>query len=187
MYSYYITCNYTDTPIVSVLPQSPYMVQVGDQASLWCRGEGLPTPTIQWYKNNEMVYPSANLLLQVLYIPTDSPHTTVYTCIATNNAGNRNQTTKTDVLVNVCGMSINYYLHKYHYHMFICIAKCPQLHTPKNGTVYIHLGDDCKSNAIFKCNPGHALNGSYHLECVDGKWSNFIPTCVKKQAPEPTN
>ena len=27
----------------------------------------------------------------------------------TNNAGNRNQTTKTNVLVNVCGTSINYY------------------------------------------------------------------------------
>jgi len=59
------------------------MVQVGDQASLWCRGEGLPTPTVQWYKNNEMVYPSANLLLQVLYIPTDSLHITLYTCVAT--------------------------------------------------------------------------------------------------------
>ena len=85
---------------------SPYTIHVGDQASLWCRAQGLPAPTVHWYKDNVAISHSADLLLQVLYIPTKAPHTTVYTCIARNTAGEVNQTTNTTVLVNVCGMYI---------------------------------------------------------------------------------
>ena len=59
------------------------------------------------------------------------------------------------------------------------IEKCPQLDTPTNGMVYITLSNGCKSNAIFKCDPGYILNGSYHLECVDSKWNDLTPTCVE--------
>ena len=95
-----------DAPVVSILPLSPYTIHVGDQASLWCRAQGLPTPTVQWYKDYKAIYDSADLLLQVLYIPTNAPHTTVYTCVARNNAGQMNQTTNSTILVNVCGTHI---------------------------------------------------------------------------------
>jgi len=83
------------------MPQSSLTVGVGDQVSIWCRAEGLPTPTVQWYKNDEIVIPDADMTLQVMDVPTNSLHNTVYTCVAKNSAGNMNHTMKIHTSVSV--------------------------------------------------------------------------------------
>ena len=96
-----ILLNCVDAPIVSLMPQSSLTAGVGDQVSIWCRAEGLPTPTVQWYKNGEVVNPNADMILQVMDVPTNSLHNTVYTCVARNSAGNMNHTMKVDTSVSV--------------------------------------------------------------------------------------
>ena len=83
------------------MPQSSLTVDVGDLVSIWCRAEGLPVPTVQWYKNNEVVNPNADMTLQVMDVPTNSLHNTVYTCVAKNSAGNMNHTVKIETYVSV--------------------------------------------------------------------------------------
>ena len=69
---------------IQITPQSPYTVSVGDTVSLWCRAIGLSTPTVQWYQNDKPVKSHAEPLVQVFEVPTSTPHTTVYTCVARN-------------------------------------------------------------------------------------------------------
>ena len=61
-------------------------MKVGDTLSLYCRASGLPDPTVKWYEGSQ---PVRSVVEQVLEVPTESPHTTVYTCIGSNRIGNR--------------------------------------------------------------------------------------------------
>ena len=104
-----------DPPLVSISSQPSLMVKVGAQLSLYCTAQGLPNPTVQWYKGSQPVILKANALLQLLNVPTQSPHTTVYTCIGRNRIG----TTPANVTVIVegthaelCHFSIVHILYK---------------------------------------------------------------------------
>ena len=60
--------------------------------------EGNPIPVIKWYNNNAAV---PQKLGHLYLVPTDSPHTTKYTCEGTNNAGNMKNTARASVVVIV--------------------------------------------------------------------------------------
>ena len=45
--------------------------------------KGIPIPQVQWYSEGFPVYPSQSFYQQVYVVPTDSPHTTTYTCVET--------------------------------------------------------------------------------------------------------
>ena len=83
------------------MPKSSLTASVGDQISVWCRAEGVPTPTVQWYKNDEIVSPNVDMIMQVMEVPTDTAHNTMYTCVARNFAGNKNHTITVDSSVSV--------------------------------------------------------------------------------------
>ena len=75
-----------ETPQMIISPsQSPHRVTVGTQLLLYCAAEGLPTPTVQWHSNGFPLHPLQQPYQQLYLVPTDSPHTTVYTCIGRNN------------------------------------------------------------------------------------------------------
>jgi len=60
--------------------------------------EGHPIPSIKWYKNSILI----PLNLAHLYlVPTDSPHTTKYTCEGKNTAGNMTNTARASIVVIV--------------------------------------------------------------------------------------
>lgn len=40
-------------------------------------------PFVQWYSEGYPVYPTPQAYQQIYLVPTDSPHTTVYTCVGT--------------------------------------------------------------------------------------------------------
>ena len=62
---------------------------MGGLVTLYCVALGRPTPTVQWYKGNTAVTPIPTLYQQIFIAPTNTPHTTNYTCKGINYAGNR--------------------------------------------------------------------------------------------------
>jgi len=84
-------------------PQSPLTVSVNDSLRLFCTAKGLPVPDIYWYEDgNPIIQP----LPQLYLVPTKSPRTTNYTCVATNNAGGKKRQISSSIIVTVKGRLI---------------------------------------------------------------------------------
>ena len=80
----------------------PHRVTVGTQLLLYCAAEGIPTPTVQWYSNGVLLlHPLQQTHQQLYLVPTDSPHTTVYTCIGRNSFKGVNHVSQANVTVIV--------------------------------------------------------------------------------------
>ena len=89
----YLNCNNNlsvsvDPPFVSIANESPYMTNVGSLAILYCRAIGKPIPRVQWYKDDTTVNSISSSFQQSFIVPTNMPHTTVYTCKGINYIGN---------------------------------------------------------------------------------------------------
>ena len=91
-----------DAPIVSISPPSPPIIHVGDNyLLLLCNAKGLPIPTVQWFLGDKAIKGFTELYEQAYYVPTTSPHKTVYTCVSKNKAGGEIRTVKSNVTVTV--------------------------------------------------------------------------------------
>ena len=77
---------------------------VGDRLFLLCSACGLPLPKVQWYENNTLIDRQPP---ELILVPTRSPHTTEYTCVASNNAGNMTHTIRRSITVIVTGIVVN--------------------------------------------------------------------------------
>ena len=77
------------------------MVSVGETLLLYCIAEGLPIPTIKWYKNHTLI---PQQISQVYLASTDTIGTTVYTCEGENNAGNMKNKAHANITVIVESM-----------------------------------------------------------------------------------
>ena len=77
-----------DCPLVFIANKSPYIVKVGSLAILFCSATSVPSLLVQWCKD-EVTCRSPQLDQSFYVVPTDVPHTTVYTCKAMNNVANR--------------------------------------------------------------------------------------------------
>ena len=60
---------------------------------------------MQWYQNNKPVKPHAEPFVQDYVVPTNDPHTTVYTCIARNFTANVNHNITANITLIVQGIS----------------------------------------------------------------------------------
>lgn len=92
-----------DVPTVLIdgnMQPSDEVLYVGDTKQLVCTAKGFPTPMVQWYKDNQPVEDSAPSF-KVLDVPTKMPQITMYTCVATNYAGNKQHTRETKITVEV--------------------------------------------------------------------------------------
>ena len=101
---YYVTVIFItlESPQVIISPaQSPHRVTVGTQLLLYCAAEGLPTPTVQWHSNDIPLHPLQQPYQQLYLVPTDSPHTTVYTCIGRSNIRGVDHVAQANVTVTV--------------------------------------------------------------------------------------
>ena len=79
-------CLSLEPPQMIISPsQSPHRITVGTQQLLYCAAEGLPTPTVQWLSNGVPLHPLQQPYQQLYLVPTDAPHTTVYTCMGRNH------------------------------------------------------------------------------------------------------
>ena len=76
---------------------------MGSLGTLYCRASGKPIPTVQWYKDDIAVNPLSSYYQQVFLVPTDNPHTTVYTCVGINYAGNKKHVRSANITVIVKG------------------------------------------------------------------------------------
>jgi len=74
-------------------------VCVRDFESVLYRAEGLPIPTVQWYKDDRAVKIRAELYEQSYHFPTNYPHKTTYTCVSKNKTGGLIRTTKANLTV----------------------------------------------------------------------------------------
>lgn len=79
------------------------MTNMGSVGVLYCRATGKPIPTVQWYNGGFPVNPIPSYFQQVLLVPTDTSHTTVYTCVGINYAGNKKHTRFANITVIVEG------------------------------------------------------------------------------------
>ena len=73
-------------PRVVITPSSPQTVVVGDVLKLNCTATGLPTPTVQWFRNGVAVTPIALKSLQYSEIPALSQQNVIFTCTGINYA-----------------------------------------------------------------------------------------------------
>ena len=90
------------------------MINVSSLAILYCIATGKPIPRVQWYKNDTAVNPISSPLEQAFRIPTNIPHTTVYTCKGTNYIENVKYTRSASITVIVKGINV----------IQICNCKC---------------------------------------------------------------
>ena len=59
----------------------------------------------------------------------------------------------------------------------VCRAPCAKLREPTDGSVR-QAGFRHNERRHFDCRPDYYLQGSGVLTCVDGRWSDFAPTCL---------
>ena len=65
-------------------PSSQIRAPVGSQLPLYCIAvKGYPIPVVQWHSKGIPVHPLSQPYQQIYLVPTDSPHTTTYTCVGT--------------------------------------------------------------------------------------------------------
>lgn len=76
---------------------------MGNVAVVYCQAKGKPIPTVQWYNGNRAVNPLPMYFQQALLVPTNTPHTTVYTCVSINYAGNKRYKRSASITVIVKG------------------------------------------------------------------------------------
>ena len=95
-----------DAPHVSIVNRSPYITNVGSVGVLYCRASGKPIPTVQWYKGGFPINRIPLYFQQALLVPTDTPHSTVYTCVGINYAGKKKHTRSANITVIVEGKQI---------------------------------------------------------------------------------
>uniref|UniRef100_A0A668SEB3 Ig-like domain-containing protein n=1 Tax=Oreochromis aureus TaxID=47969 RepID=A0A668SEB3_OREAU len=105
-----VFCSVADVPLMREFPSaftpprivhhpSDVVVKVGNPATLSCRADGSPKPTIEWLRNNQPLE-TANRELQPMILSDGSlfflsveggrqrqSHEGVYTCVARNSAG----------------------------------------------------------------------------------------------------
>ena len=81
--------------------QSPYITSVGSVGILYCRAAGKPIPTVQWFKDGFPFNRIPSYFQQALLVPTDTPHTAVYTCVGINYVGNKKYTRSANITVIV--------------------------------------------------------------------------------------
>ena len=97
-----VSVIYTDSPRIAIDPsQSIYTVNVGTKLILHCIVNGLPIPTIQWYKNHVLIPQKSS---PFYLASTDTPGITVYTCTGKNNAGNMENIARANIAVAVKSM-----------------------------------------------------------------------------------
>ena len=89
------------------------MTNVGSLAILSCKAIGKPIPRVQWYKDDIAVSAMSLSFQQTFIVPTNTPHTTVYTCKGTNYIENVKYTRSASITVIVKGNMIQ-----------ICNCKC---------------------------------------------------------------
>ena len=92
----------TDPPMINITKGSSYLTTVGENLTITCKAEGLPTPTVQWYKNDTVIKDSANVSVQELNVITTFPHTAVYTCVARNYLNTTNENVTVTVQGIIC-------------------------------------------------------------------------------------
>jgi len=146
------------------------MVKVGTNLSLYCTAHGLPNPTVQWYKGSQPIKSEKKAFLKV---PTQSPHTTLYTCIGRNTIGN----TPANITVIIEGMQ-NYVVTLPN--MFYSLEICPPSPAaPVNGKKLV-IPDSAgfEKYAVFSSDDGYNLQGSSLTECKMGRWSSSSSVCV---------
>ena len=93
----------TDSPVVIIDPsQSPYVVSVGTRLFLDCQAHAQPAPKVQWHKNGVTALSyAAQKFRQSYRVPNVVPHSTIYSCVVTNNAGNTTNTVEKSITVTV--------------------------------------------------------------------------------------
>ena len=93
----------SDSPQVIISPSSPHTAVVGSQLKITCTANGLPTPTVQWFRSGVAVSPVALKSVQYSVVSSHPQLNVVYICVSKNYAGNITQTVYADIIVNVIG------------------------------------------------------------------------------------
>ena len=77
---------------------------------LYCEAHGQPTPVVQWYSGATVLNYVAQQFHQSYRVPTDVPHSTVYTCVVTNNADDATHTMRKNIQIIVQSRLFTWYI-----------------------------------------------------------------------------
>ena len=72
-------------------------IVVGDLLQINYTANGLPTPTVQWFRNGVSVSSVALMSLQYSEVLA---HSIAFTCVGANDAGNKTRSMHTNIIVN---------------------------------------------------------------------------------------
>ena len=88
-----------DAPIVRITPsKSPYITKVGPDFLLHCSADGIPSPSVQWYKDGQPFTAMTLESSQDVYISrSSSSDSALYECVATNYPGNKKEQRKAKI------------------------------------------------------------------------------------------
>ena len=88
----------------------------------------MSVPEVQWYSNNLPVFPIPQVYQQIYVVPTNSPHTTTYTCVGTTHSeGVKTDERKVNIIVTVESKLIcicDQILENSSRHKICCIPPC---------------------------------------------------------------
>ena len=85
---------------MTIVPDPPYLIS-NKPLRIVCIAEGRPIPTVQWYKINTIALDDPSSEVSILVISGYSEDCVMYTCVATNNAGNKQHVIQKHITIDL--------------------------------------------------------------------------------------
>lgn len=148
-------------PTISQGPQDT-VVDLYDEVSLVCMASGNPQPTIQWFKDGQMIMEENSQTLTISSI--DLPDRGLYSCTATNTQGSA---TSERAVVNIRGIQ-----------QYLMAVYVPSTSQPFTGVDLAQSSQLREAELLFLLEVHYYVCVSFLLRLFEQNTENCVPVCV---------